>query len=305
MAAFVTARVDDQHVFGIRCPFEGCTIEIFEQDVEKLVQCGALTPAVQKRLAELRKQDYTGRLTELTDETQPRTKEDFQLMRQLWATTRRCPRCNVILQKSEGCNSFGCICGHRFDFSKAPRGCGEDVSDFDALTQLAIDFDMPMTEAKELLRQAAAKGIVKYKCVTRVATQKQIPLSLAEVHVQAMLGQGAAIAQLKDARLKRRHGKKAEVLASKLGMSFGQAEQLLEQAAAGDAAAWKMIQEARRLPQSSTCIEASLRSDSSMEPKASSADGELAMIQVSFGARQNSPPGANTEPTRRDAEAGA
>jgi len=246
MSAFVVARVDEQRVFGIRCPFEGCQNELYEQDVEKLAQSGVLAPEVAKQLADLRKQDYTARLIDLTEEGREHTADDYRLMKTLWASTRRCPRCNVIIEKSEGCNSFGCTCGHRFNFLKAPRGCGDGIEDFESVMGLVADCEMSLGSAMQRVREASAKGIKKYKLVLTISSQRQIPVSLAEVHVQASLGQHPAVAQLRDARCRRRLDKKAHLLMARMPISFDEAMQLLEQAHTGDGAAWARIHEARQ-----------------------------------------------------------
>jgi hypothetical protein len=234
IAKFVAARVEEQRPFGIRCPFEMCKNELYEQDIEVLVNSGALAPKVGERLAELRKQDYTSRLSSLTELTQTHSAEDYKLMRRLWSSTRRCPRCNVIMERSEGCDSFGCICGHRFNFLKAPRGCGDGVEDFDSVMQLAADFDMSLNDAIERVRQAHLKGIQKYQRVLSLSTSRHIPLCLAEVHAQAMLGQRSALEELRDARHKRRLDRKANVLMTQLDISLEHAMQLLQQATTGD-----------------------------------------------------------------------
>lgn len=56
---------------------------------------------------------------------------DLHLLQTLFRTTRCCPRCCVIIEKKEGCDSFGCICGHRFNFAEAPRFFGQGIRSFD------------------------------------------------------------------------------------------------------------------------------------------------------------------------------
>jgi len=255
-ASFVVARVQEQRVFGIRCPFEGCQNELYEPDIENLVQRGALAGDFGKRLSDLRKQDYTARLLDLTDEGREHTAEDYKLMRRLWTSTRRCPRCNVIIEKSEGCNSFGCTCGHRFNFLKAPRGCGDGIEDFDSVMALAGDFQMTMQTAMQCMQEANKAGIKKYKRVLVHSSRMQIPLSLAEVYVRASLGQGPALAQLQDARVARRLDKKARRLMALMGIPFEDAMQLLQQAHAGDQTAQVKIQGARQLQDSMVTKEA-------------------------------------------------
>lgn len=247
LASFVTARVEDQRAFGVRCPFESCKNELHQQDIDNLSQRGALASEVAKKFAELRKQDYTARFSALTDDTHAHTVDDYRLMRQLWATTRRCPRCNVIMERSEGCNSFGCICGHKFDFLKAPRGCGDGIEDFDSVIHLAAEFEMPFKDAQQRVAAACAMGIARYQRVLSKATQKHIPLNVAEVHARADLRQDSALQELKNARCKRRLDKKTALLMSQLSISFEDAALLLEQAKSGDGSTWARIREARRL----------------------------------------------------------
>jgi hypothetical protein len=151
----------------------------------------------------------------------------------------------VLIEKSEGCNSFGCICGHSFNFSKAPRGCGEGIKDFGSVINLAVDFQMPVEEAKQCVEKGHRKGIAKYQSVLSQARKRQIPISLAEVYVQAYLGQETALAQLRDARHSRRVIKKEQVLMTELHISLEEARQLLEDAKSGNESACTNIRQAR------------------------------------------------------------
>merc|ERR1712183_151204 len=98
MAAFVVGRVEEQRVFGILCPIEGCSNEVQQQDVDELVRTGALATKVGDRFADLRKQEYTSRILELCD--------DPTSLAVVGREVRLCPRCSVIIQKKSGCNSF-------------------------------------------------------------------------------------------------------------------------------------------------------------------------------------------------------
>merc|ERR1712216_314611 len=79
---------------------------------------------------------------------------------------------------------------------------------------------MSLNDAIERVRQAHLKGIQKYQRVLSLSTSKHIPLCLAEVHVQAMLGQRSALKELRDARRKRRLDRKANVLMTELDISL-------------------------------------------------------------------------------------
>jgi hypothetical protein len=56
--------------------------------------------------------------------------ETYDLLMKLWQSTRLCPRCNLVIERSSGCNSFYCICGHHFDFASAPRVVGNGIERF-------------------------------------------------------------------------------------------------------------------------------------------------------------------------------
>lgn len=238
-------------MFGIRCPYLGCKNELYEKDIELLVERGVLAAPLGKQLAELRKQNYTARLEGFTDEMQPLTADDYKFMKKLWACTRRCPRCSVIIEKSEGCNDFGCICGHRFNFAKAPRGCGDGVADFGSVISLAADFDMALKDAMQQVQKAQSKGIEKYQRVLSTANGKQLPPEAAELHVQAELRQPAALAQLRAHRHERRVAKTVQLLVQTLGYSLQVASAIVQQAEKGDQAAWAKIREAKQSKASS------------------------------------------------------
>lgn len=251
MASFVVARVEEQRVFGIRCPMPDCANELQEQDVQSLVRCGALPKAVGQRFAELRKKDYTARANSFSEmmEVLP-TAAEFSLLKRLWSMARRCPRCHVILEKSQGCDSFGCICGHSFNFKKAPRAFGDGIDQFDSVLDVAWELGIPPREAVEKVRDLCAKGVKKYTLVLKLARQRNIPISLAEVHALAANGHQPAIKELRQARMARRHERRQrkteEVVKAQLSLSPLEARALLEQARADDRAAWERIREARR-----------------------------------------------------------
>jgi hypothetical protein len=246
MASFVAARLEEQRAFGIRCPMLGCANELQEQDVQQLVRCGALPPALGERFAELRKRDYTARADAFTEVLELPSQEEYVMLKRLWRTARRCPRCHVILEKSQGCNSFGCICGHKFDFSEAPRACGDGIEDFDSIMDVAMHQGVSFREAEQRVREASARGIRKYRLVLSLAKSRSIPLSLAEVHAQAVFGYRPALEELRRMRQLRKQRAKVDMLKACLGLSSEDADALIEQAGAGDEAAWARIQQARR-----------------------------------------------------------
>jgi len=232
MGAWVSSRVEEQRVFGIYCPAEGCRNELFEQDVRRLVDSKVLPGAVCERLAELRSRDYTARAHEFTDSLHKRLMDLRQagggggarnLTQALEATSqelaywmkapcRLCPRCHVMLQKSQGCNSFTCICGHRFDYEKAPSPCG-------------LSFD-------EL---ALLKKVIRW-------SEKGASFRDAELQVQAWSGNASALEHFRKGRAER----KAARVAALLGVSLEDAGQILSEAEAGNQAAWARISQARQ-----------------------------------------------------------
>jgi hypothetical protein len=239
MASFVTARVQDQFVFGIRCPIEGCKNELHEQDIQKLVQASVLSQEVADQMAKLRKQDYTVRLEQFCDDMDSMTK---------LGGMRLCPRCCVIIQKSAGCNSFGCICGHRFSWDQAL--CLENIerlvtSSFTEET--SKHFTSVQDATRHILKACVIKGIKKYHRVVKFAEERGLSIDMAEVHEQALLGQQAAIEQLGDARRSRKNDKMHSLLATQLHISLDEAQAILEDAQAGNEAAWQKIREARSL----------------------------------------------------------
>mmetsp|Transcript_168427 Transcript_168427/g.298526 ORF Transcript_168427/g.298526 Transcript_168427/m.298526 type:complete len:326 (-) Transcript_168427:301-1278(-) len=239
MAAFVAARVENVQVFGIYCPIQGCKKELHEQDVVKLVESGALKPEVADQLAKLRKQDYTDRLADICD--------DLASMRGI-GSMRLCPRCCVIIQKRDGCNSFGCVCGHRFQFDSAPslKAIEAVLSTFceDATSKHNIN----RTEAsKRIVVAISTKGIKRYGRVLKLAESRQLPLELAELHEQALLGQQAALQQLENARRSRNQDKIIDLLVTQLHLSLDDATAVFQKARAGDEASRQMIRQARQL----------------------------------------------------------
>jgi len=236
MAAWVSAKVEDMHVFGIFCPMESCKTELFEQDVQTLVKAGALGSQIAERLAHLRKQDYTSRLSHIYNDV---------CSNEHLLSMRLCPRCTVIIEKKAGCNDFGCICGHRFNFAAAPRI--KDI-DFECVKALTSKYRMSQIDAvKRVITAITTKGIRNYRRVMTHAQNRLIAVDLAELHEQALLGQKAAITQLRDARCARNDTKKQHLLVTGLRMSAEEARAVLEEARAGNDAAWAKIRLSRQL----------------------------------------------------------
>jgi hypothetical protein len=230
MAAWVTVRVEEHHVFGICCPAEGCRTEVFEQDVRRMVDSGVLLGAVCDRMSELRSRDYTARAHEYADSFHKRLTDlrqaedgacDFQqtlrvTLQELdyWmkAPWRLCPRCHVMLQKSHGCNSFSCICGHRFDYGMAPSPCGLSLEEI-TLIRRAIRWSEKGASFKE-----------------------------AELQISAWSGNASALEQFR----RRRADRKVSRIAALLNVTCADAQEIITRAKAGDSEAMARIHEARQ-----------------------------------------------------------
>jgi len=188
MALYVTVRVEENRVFGMRCPHEGCSNELFEQDLARL----PLPNGVLEQFVKLRSQDYSQRAKELRA-TLLESCNALETARELCQFARLCPRCNVVLQKSQGCNSFFCICGHHFQYDKAPRVF---PATFPKVIDMADKFNMTIEEAELRVGQGFCKA-------SRVALQMGVSLEEArELQKRAQGGDEAARAQIAAARRK-------------------------------------------------------------------------------------------------------
>lgn len=198
MAAFVASRVEEQRVFNVRCPSIGCTAELFEQDVTRLSQLGLLDGTVCNRFAELRARDFSARAQVFSQDLMAQTVEDndFDLVLQLWKTTRLCPRCSLVIERSSGCNSFYCICGHHFDYMSAPRLVGNGVKNYGKVIRMAKHCGLPLMEAEKFGGDAK-----QWINVSRIAAKTLLPYDEAlKLHLQAMGGDAAAIEQIRKSR---------------------------------------------------------------------------------------------------------
>merc|ERR1740123_797918 len=184
MASHVASRVEEQRVFGLHCPHEGCKNELFEKDLQGL----PLADGVLEQFSKLRAQDYKQRAAELMHIVA----EDVDA-RELYRVARLCPRCSVVLQKSGGCNSFYCICGHHVQYDKAPLICPPH---FKKALSMAARLDMTLAEAETRVLQGFFKS-------SRVAGQMGLSLEDArDLQKRAQAGDEEARAQIRAARQK-------------------------------------------------------------------------------------------------------
>eukprot|EP00444_Apocalathium_aciculiferum_P023687 CAMPEP_0183434862 /NCGR_PEP_ID=MMETSP0370-20130417/65161_1 /TAXON_ID=268820 /ORGANISM="Peridinium aciculiferum, Strain PAER-2" /LENGTH=243 /DNA_ID=CAMNT_0025621693 /DNA_START=47 /DNA_END=778 /DNA_ORIENTATION=- len=195
LAGHIAARVEQQLVC-IRCPAVDCTNRLFEQDLKRLVTSSELSQEVCDQFAEICSRDYGARAKEFAD-CMTRTLEDadIQNVRRLWETTRLCPRCSVAIEKSHGCNSFYCFCGHHFNYDAAPRAVGNGIRRFGHVLTLAKDLRMPVREAEKF-----GEWKVFFKA-GRIAGALGISLEEAcELHKKAESGDEDARAEIRRAR---------------------------------------------------------------------------------------------------------
>jgi len=208
LAHFVTARVEDQLVFHVRCPFEGCTNEIFEQDVKRLATAtpAALPEGVATRFAELRARDFTAHAASLRESwTSLIKEEDHELIRKLWQSTRLCPRCSLVIERSAGCNSFFCVCGHHFDFASAPRVVGNGIRNFGDVIRLAGNLKVPPEDVQKYgLRGEEwrkSRALASAELVSRTAAETRLSREETwELLQQAKMGDMQAREKIRWAR---------------------------------------------------------------------------------------------------------
>jgi len=149
------------------------------------------------------------------------------------------------MEKASGCDSFGCICGHKFNFANAPRGCGDGIHDFNSVINLCKSQEVSVAKAMQIVGDASKKGIKRYDVVLCFANRLQMDLSAAELHARAFFSEQSALDELAAARAERRRAKKIQMLSANLGIDQLEAMQLLEKAMSGDQVAWALIKQAR------------------------------------------------------------
>jgi hypothetical protein len=188
MTLYVATKIQEQRVFNLRCPHEGCKNELYEQDVLKL----PLDKSLHKQFAKLRSQDYSQRAKDLKLELS-QSLDGADIARIMLDCVRLCPRCHVILQRSAGCNSFYCICGHHFRYDKAPRLFPPH---YFKIVRMSEDFNLTFEEAETRVGQ----GFLKAR---RLALQMGVPLEEAlELQRRAQDGDESVRHRIREARRK-------------------------------------------------------------------------------------------------------
>jgi len=109
---------------------------------------------------------------------------------------RLCPRCKLVIQRSEGCNSFFCICGKTFNYANADRPVGHNFAKFRWTARLARSRGVSLEEASKY-----AGDIRLFKKADLTACRLGISRDAArDLHMRAQEGD-------EDARVRIRSGR--------------------------------------------------------------------------------------------------
>jgi len=117
--AYVEGKIKEHRVHHIPCPTPGCKAQLFEADVKS-----STSEALFARFVELRKVDHKARLSEFAGS---------ELADFLKDRACPCPRCSLIIEKNQGCDTMVCVCGHSFGWSSSVKAHKESMDDEDRL----------------------------------------------------------------------------------------------------------------------------------------------------------------------------
>lgn len=210
LATWVTTRIQEQFVFNVRCPFVNCAHELFEQDVTRLMEIGALSKPISEHFVELRTRDYAARAKVLSQTlTEDLVKDcNFDVVRNIWQTMRLCPRCSLAIERSKGCNSFYCICGHHFDFAMAPRIFGNHTRNYGKVINMAKNLSLSLEEVEKYgldrldgKAWSSERAATTYQIVRRISAEARLSMDEAwDLHQQARSGDKDAQKRIRVAR---------------------------------------------------------------------------------------------------------
>jgi hypothetical protein len=174
------------------------------------VQAGALTTGDSERFAQLRSRDFSARAASLSGALiDDLPEKDFESVKRIWQTMRFCPRCHLAIERSHGCNSFYCTCGHHFDFASAPRVVGNGIRDFSKVIEVAQTLGVPLTKAVSLGNENHALGkawssgraLALHRNVSKIAAETGTDFDDAlKLQQQARNGDEAARAKIRAAK---------------------------------------------------------------------------------------------------------
>jgi len=109
---------------------------------------------------------------------------------------RLCPRCKLVIQRSEGCNSFYCVCGNHFNYANAERPVGHNFAKFRWTAQLAKSRGVSIEEAGKY-----SGDIRLFKKADLTASQLGIARDSArDLHIRAQEGDEDARARIRAGR---------------------------------------------------------------------------------------------------------
>lgn len=203
LASHVRVRVEEQRVFGLRCPAIGCSCELYEKDLRSLVDFGNLPAEVCERFVELRARDFTARVRSF-ETMAVRGDEDVEFLETL-RTMRRCPRCQLLLQRSQGCDSFYCICGTNFNYSQAEPGIGGKSKSWSRTIVLAREEHLSVAQVAEFASRP-------HRLHRAEVTAAQLGISRAEaldLHSRAKQGDEEARLRIRQSRAQPRSDRDA------------------------------------------------------------------------------------------------
>jgi len=109
MGQWAEAEVEQQRT-RIKCPAVGCSHMLWDHDLQEL-----LSEETFSRYKELKSVDH---LQKMKDDL-----KDPVLGAWLKKNCKPCPDCHIIVSRSAGCNSMGCICGTKFCYECGFKQC--------------------------------------------------------------------------------------------------------------------------------------------------------------------------------------
>ena len=114
MGTYVTFKIEEG-AGDICCPDPGCQVRFGETLIKKLACRGSVTSSTLRRFREIQSNDRAERLKYVL------SGEDPALTAWAMCNTQACPRCFLIVQRSDGCDHITCRCGAHFCYV-----CGDE-----------------------------------------------------------------------------------------------------------------------------------------------------------------------------------
>jgi hypothetical protein len=102
--------IDDQKT-NVKCPVDGCSYRLWDQDLKELLDKSAL-----RRHKEHTNANYLKHLKHAVQ-------KDKNLSTWLKAHAVPCPDCHVIVSRSQGCDVMTCVCGTKFCYACGFKKC--------------------------------------------------------------------------------------------------------------------------------------------------------------------------------------